>query len=725
MSSDVVYLHRDNLKHGSIVSVEPIDYYGNYKGKPNSELYKAHFSNITVNKRNIKKFIDLQIGDVVPSNYALLQFSEQSVYSSAFNEDSIITANYIYDYYSFLINKLVKEEVTITDACANVGGNTIQFASIFDKVNAIEFLPLEYNRLRNNVQVYKFNNVKVFTGDGINNIITNKVEQDIIFFDPPWGGSECKKYKNIGLSLSDKDITEDIDYIIENDLAKLVVLKGPDNTYLKSKKYYKSAVRFIKRNMTYQQSQLTTAQEVKLFDLYFFHRSSQREVDEYIKCLSEYIEDSDINDNKVEVEYINSFTEDNYPLRNVVIYKITTDNYNNPVSVIYNLEDLNHYEAIIGVNYKLDDESVQSIQADFKYKNSDINNMINYSVSQSTQIVSKELTRMEVYDDIINDVLDFFNNNRINIGKEEVRKMINNYIFNKISVRTTIDDPVIISQVSKDANSKIFMDLEYIENNIRSRIDKRVKYNIVKHIQDLFYKFSELLVSDNNISDGFIEKKEFESLSSNFIYKYSIPDYLTDEYTEKEITIPIYDFMREKIGEKLDNNKYEYVACYLRYNYMDLNTIALAFDYSDDITTKYFKKETTLECFASVFNFYYDNWCSAFPDIESKFGSLGSFWDLPINDIIKYENIVVNPPFDTNIIDKTLERIDNIIVDSRVIQRRLNIVIILPNWDDMYNIKRYMRNYKYKIIKKKDTKFIDWFAGGKIIQPSDIIVFMI
>mmetsp|Transcript_24515 Transcript_24515/g.60067 ORF Transcript_24515/g.60067 Transcript_24515/m.60067 type:complete len:437 (+) Transcript_24515:48-1358(+) len=36
---------------------------------------------------------------------------------------------------------------------------------------------------------------------------------------------------------------------------------------------------------------------------------------------------------------------------------------------------------------------------------------------------------------------------------------------------------------------------------------------------------------------------------------------------------------------------------------------------------------TTIECFASPFNCRYKQYCSAFPDLETKFGSLGSFFD--------------------------------------------------------------------------------------------------
>lgn len=713
MSSEPYYLHRENIKKGISPDIDTIKYDFKFHNKPNSILYRQHFSDVKVTRKNLIKFVDVNVGDVLPIDYSKLQLSEQSVFSTAFNEDAIITADYIYDYYNYLLTDLSSvSNITITDACSNVGGNTIKFATRFNNVNAIEHTPQEFVKLKNNIKQYHLNNVALTLGDCLKYIMTRQIDQDVIFFDPPWGGPDYKKYENLGLSLSENDITEDIDYILDNDLAKLVVLKGPSNTFIKSKKYYRSMLRFTRTKLSYYHSELKSSKDKPLFDLYFFHKTPQEKVNEYIDTLSNYKDSSDINDNKVSLSFYNDT-----PIRYVDIETITTDDYNVPVSVIYNYEKQEHFESIVGV-IQTEDE-IKELYPSFRYKNDDINNMINYSISQSTQIVSKELVRKEVFEDILQDVISLFDKLNIVVEDKFIKKMLDNYIFNKIAEKLNNDDPVIVANFSNLANKKIYNDLIYIEKQLNESLGKN-KYIIIDNIQSLFYSRSVLLQTNNVVSDGWIEEGKDE-----LIYKYTIPDFLTDEYEETNINVPIYDFMSKKLGERLIEHKYNYVACYIRYGYLDLNTVALAYDYANEQLTRDFEKDNTLECFASVFNYYYDNWCSAFGDIENVFGSLGSFWNLSTKDILKYKNLVINPPYDFNLINMVLDKVDAIIVDAGVKQIQINIIIILPNWSDMSSIRRYMSKYRYYRVKKSDTKFIDYFAGGKIIQPSDIIIFKI
>ena len=49
----------------------------------------------------------------------------------------------------------------------------------------------------------------------------------------------------------------------------------------------------------------------------------------------------------------------------------------------------------------------------------------------------------------------------------------------------------------------------------------------------------------------------------------------------------------------------------------------------------------TFECFASPFNCYFSQYCSAFPDIDCYFGSRGSFFDFKP----KSGSFQANPPF--------------------------------------------------------------------------------
>jgi hypothetical protein len=716
--SEPIYLHLENIKNNISPDISLLKYEEEFEDKSNSLFYNQHFQVFKVNKRNQKKFDNKHIGDTVPKDFTKLQLSVQSIYSSAMNEDGIITAEYIYNYYQYLINKFEFDELTITDACANIGGNTIPFALTFDKVNAIEVLSQEHSRLKNNIKQYSLNNVNTILGDYI--LSRDKISQDIVFFDPPWGGSEFKKYEKLGLTLATnevRDITEDIDYILENNIAKLVVLKGPKNTYLKSKTYLKSMVEFYRSKEEYKQSQLITEKINSNFNLYLFHSIGSEEVKDYIESLQNFSEESNIMNNKYTIVYQTFFS--NLPTRIVNQIQIITDEYISPVNITYNIDNT-HYESIVSYQTELDDKTIKSIQPNFKYNNIDINRMLKLSIPDDTQVVNKERLRQEIYEDILDDIESYLQ--ILNIDYPEINKMINNYIFNKLIEKQAYDDPVIVSTKSEIANSKIFSDLKYYEKIKNVTINKKDKYNIVNYIQNIFSKYSEYLTTDKIISDGPID---INTENRHLIYWYSYNDVLTDSFEPKSLLINIDDFMLEKLGDKIFKNTHKYIACYLRYQYLNLNTVALAFDYEHDENTKYFDKDNTLECFSSVFNFYYNNWCSAFPDIENVFGSIGSFWETSNKDILKYDNIVVNPPFDVNIINLTLERFEEIIFDIKANGLNNNIVIILPHWDDMPILRRYKQNHKHLIINKNDTKFIDYFNGKKVVQPSNIIVFII
>lgn len=85
-----------------------------------------------------------------------------------------------------------KKLYTITDGSANMGGNTISFLMNKFSVNVVEIDKPTCKILENNVSLYKFDiKYKVFYADYT--IIYEKLKQDIVFLDPPWGGLQEKE----------------------------------------------------------------------------------------------------------------------------------------------------------------------------------------------------------------------------------------------------------------------------------------------------------------------------------------------------------------------------------------------------------------------------------------------------------------------------------------------------------------------------------------------------
>lgn len=125
-----------------------------------------------------------------------------------------------------LIKKVCKTgDLTITDALANVGGMTMMFAKYFKSVIACEIIPLHCEILRSNLKVYSLENVSVNCNDYMR--VMRTLKQDVIFFDPPWGGREYKKEDTIDLGINNLNIACIINILIKN--VKYIFLRVPYN----------------------------------------------------------------------------------------------------------------------------------------------------------------------------------------------------------------------------------------------------------------------------------------------------------------------------------------------------------------------------------------------------------------------------------------------------------------------------------------------------------------
>jgi predicted RNA methylase len=127
--------------------------------------------------------------------------------------------------------KDLKENIrtmTLTDATAGVGGNTISFAikCPVKKIYAVEIDKMRAAYLKNNVNIYNLKNVEIINDNYLN--ISQKLNNDIVFIDPPWGGYDYKDHKMLKLSLSNVPI-EKICKDLMNSKTKMIILKLPGN----------------------------------------------------------------------------------------------------------------------------------------------------------------------------------------------------------------------------------------------------------------------------------------------------------------------------------------------------------------------------------------------------------------------------------------------------------------------------------------------------------------
>ena len=181
-------------------------------------------------------------------NKNLFQVVKESIYSISRSDVSERLSqeilNIMYDTKATATLEEYGRKLIITDASANVGGNTLNFAKHFKHVNAVEINPVTCQALQNNIDVYKGfdkdysipSNVKVYCTSYID--IYNDLKQDIVFMDPPWGGIDYREQKNIMLKLGKLPV-----YAILNNMRRppaLAVIKCPRNfDFGRFKKYIK------------------------------------------------------------------------------------------------------------------------------------------------------------------------------------------------------------------------------------------------------------------------------------------------------------------------------------------------------------------------------------------------------------------------------------------------------------------------------------------------------
>lgn len=120
--------------------------------------------------------------------------------------------------------------LVISDMTAGVGGNVLNFASNFKYVNAVEIDSIRYNYLNKNVKLYNFVNVNCYNADSYNLLVEQDIiSQDIVFFDPPWGGINYKTFSSLRLYFGIHTIENVCKKILAKTNTKMIIIKLPKN----------------------------------------------------------------------------------------------------------------------------------------------------------------------------------------------------------------------------------------------------------------------------------------------------------------------------------------------------------------------------------------------------------------------------------------------------------------------------------------------------------------
>lgn len=297
-----------------------------------------------------------------------------------------------------------------------------------------------------------------------------------------------------------------------------------------------------------------------------------------------------------------------------------------------------------------------------------------------TKIVERELLRKKLYE---NNILKWLSAKIPQFKPKEVSHLLLRYIFNKNITKTSSDDHVFITTRSPLAELQLTNDFKYSKltldpNDIINELEERI-VSCASQIQECNLKHDrDISLSRGKITYGRLIYDDISSLAEKY------PKYIS------------YAF-----------------ALNIRYNYLKLlnHGLARTFDKMG------YKTSDSTEGFASAFNHYFDRFCSAFPDLERPFGSMGSFFD---NSNWETYEVYVNPPFDEVLMENAFERIYKYLQESKEPHK---FYFTIPNWDTfpaLDKLKKSEWTTSVVIHKKGDLPFIDYMNNKRIVYPCNI-----
>jgi 16S rRNA G966 N2-methylase RsmD len=154
-----------------------------------------------------------------------LEFDDIGLYSISLPKDADIISNFIKDN----INNINNNDISIIDGTAGIGGNSISFCNHFKTVIAFEIDVHRFNILNNNLKVYGCDNILTYNLNSIDNLTINNSQPNVYFFDPPWGGPNYKKYKNLTFKFNDMELNEIVLKIKKLNKNSYISFKLPTN----------------------------------------------------------------------------------------------------------------------------------------------------------------------------------------------------------------------------------------------------------------------------------------------------------------------------------------------------------------------------------------------------------------------------------------------------------------------------------------------------------------
>jgi 16S rRNA G966 N2-methylase RsmD len=184
----------------------------NFNNEINDEINSDNEEDAWESAINDDKFyINNKIARIFPilknfNNFSKIKIDDDSFCFITIREIADIISKIIC--YHLLEHNLNPQKAIIADYTSGVGGNILSFCKFFKFVYAIELDEVRAEYLENNINIYGFNNIKIIVECALkfnDNELLN-TNPNIIFIDPPWGGSNYKNNETMTLNLGSMEI---------------------------------------------------------------------------------------------------------------------------------------------------------------------------------------------------------------------------------------------------------------------------------------------------------------------------------------------------------------------------------------------------------------------------------------------------------------------------------------------------------------------------------------
>lgn len=158
------------------------------------------------------------------------------------------------------------------------------------------------------------------------------------------------------------------------------------------------------------------------------------------------------------------------------------------------------------------------------------------------------------------------------------------------------------------------------------------------------------------------------------------------------------------------------LCCLIRYETLGsgANQFVVDLRYKDQLS----QLGMNFECFASVFNCHYANYCSMFFDIERYFGSSGSFMALNI----KSGMYMANPPYSEYLLSRMYDKVKTALSNN---DNDVCFIMSIPEWKKFPLETRINKENLYQLRVVKHDKFHNSMDHWKLITIPKYISYVL